>query len=293
MKHAYLILAHGEYQLLSFLVERLDDARNDIYIHIDSKTQLLPELSTRFATLTLINERHDVRWGDVSVVSAEFALFRAAYYSGQKHGGYVYYHLLSGVDLPLKSQDYIHRFFDEHEGKEFIGFYSGADLSSDLERKVQRRHLFARDFRGSGFVWQCKRLLRAIYMRIQETFGMRRYPQMQFFKGTQWLSISEALIVELIQNEQSIVSLYRGTFCSDEIAIQTFVANSPFMSRVYMPQDEGRSCMRHIGWYQGTLIDFEARDLDSLRQSEALFARKFNSRDMDFIHKVLALSALD
>lgn len=37
MKHAYLIIAHNEFELLKLLIDRIDDARNDIYIHIDQK----------------------------------------------------------------------------------------------------------------------------------------------------------------------------------------------------------------------------------------------------------------
>lgn len=292
MKHAYLILAHGEYQLLELLVASLDDVRNDLYIHIDAKASLPDTLHTERAGLQLIRERHDVRWGDVSVVEAEFALLREAYRRGQSCGGYAYYHLLSGVDLPLKTQDYIHDFCQRHHGAEFIGFYSGADLAADLERKVQRRHLFPRSFRGSGFGWQCKRIVRALYMRLQSVLGTRRYPDIHFAKGTQWMSITESLVAELIQHESAIVPLYHGTFCSDEIAIQTYVSSSPFMARVYKPQDEAGSSMRHIGWYEGQLIDFSARDYEALAKSEALFARKFNSSDMDFIHRVLGLSVV-
>ncbi len=46
MKHAYLILAHNEPELLSLLVERLDDVRNDIYIHFDRKLSVLPNIKT-------------------------------------------------------------------------------------------------------------------------------------------------------------------------------------------------------------------------------------------------------
>lgn len=289
-RHAYLIMAHGEYELLGLLVARLDDVRNDIYIHIDRKCERLPELRVEHARLTLIAERHDVRWADVSVLAAEMALFRAAYGDAPKRGGYAYYHLLSGVDLPLKTQDYIHDFCARHEGTEFIGFYSGADLERDLERKVQRRHLFARSFRGSGLVWQAKRVVRALAIRLQEALGMRRYPQQGFAKGTQWLSITEALVSELVAQEAGMLRMYADTFCCDEIAIQTFVASSPFMQGVYDPADEGRSCLRHIGWQGGELIDFEPKDFEALRASDALFARKFNSRDMDFVRRVWALS---
>ena len=36
MKHAFLILAHDEVDLLKLLVGSLDDPRNDIYVHMDA-----------------------------------------------------------------------------------------------------------------------------------------------------------------------------------------------------------------------------------------------------------------
>ena len=163
MKHAYLILAHGSYTLLQRLVSTIDDERNDIFVHIDRKQQELPRLEVKYSRLFLLDkERVSVFWGDVSVVAAEFALMAFAH----KHGDYAYYHLLSGVDLPLKSQNDIHAFFEAHQGKEFIGFYDGADLPASLVRKVQRYHLFAQDFRGSGLVFLAKRIgLRNTYSR--------------------------------------------------------------------------------------------------------------------------------
>ncbi len=59
----------------------------------------------------------DVGWGEDSQIECEMFLFNEAY----KKGPFDYYHLLSGVDLPLKSNDYIHDFFDQNKGKEFVG----------------------------------------------------------------------------------------------------------------------------------------------------------------------------
>lgn len=39
-KHAYLIIAHNEPDVLSVLVRMLDDPRNDIFLHIDSKSDI-------------------------------------------------------------------------------------------------------------------------------------------------------------------------------------------------------------------------------------------------------------
>ena len=41
-KHAYLIIAHTQPELLKILLKMLDDERNDIYLHIDSKAKDYP-----------------------------------------------------------------------------------------------------------------------------------------------------------------------------------------------------------------------------------------------------------
>ncbi|CCY12337.1 glycosyltransferase [Porphyromonas sp. CAG:1061] len=62
---------------------------------------------------------------------------------------YQYFHLISGADLPLKSQDEIHAFFSAHQGQEFIG-YSQYDYSKEVMGKVHRYHLFDDHFKGKG-----------------------------------------------------------------------------------------------------------------------------------------------
>lgn len=283
-RHAYLILAHGQYTLLSLLIGALDDPRNDIYVHLDAKSGQIPQhIRTRHAELHWLSKRVDVRWGDVSIVRAELDLLAAA----TARQPYAYYHILSGVDLPIKSQDYIHHFFETHAGKEFVGYYHGEDLESSLRRKVRRQHLFARHFRGSGLSFQLMRIARAVHLRIQECLGIERHTDVAFRKGTQWVSITDHLARQLVSDRGAILELYRDTFCSDEIFIQTYLAGSELYANVFDPEHEGRGCMREVGWCDGVLQDFSARDLTRLKRSTALFARKFNETDMDFLHAVL------
>lgn len=47
MKHAYLIITHSEFEILSRLLQALDDERNDIYIHFDRKLKKCPVCHTR------------------------------------------------------------------------------------------------------------------------------------------------------------------------------------------------------------------------------------------------------
>ncbi len=39
-----------------------------------------------------------------------------------KGAPYTYYHLLSGQDLPIKSQDFIHAYFNRYPGKDYVRF---------------------------------------------------------------------------------------------------------------------------------------------------------------------------
>ena len=282
MKHAYLILAHNEFWLLQTLVNCIDDERNDIFIHIDAKVRNLPELRAQKAGLKILDKRVDVRWGDISVVEAEYELFKAAV----NDGPYAYYHLLSGTDLPIKSQDYIHGFCNEHQGREFIG-YTLTEITPEVVRKVQRWHMFPRRFRSRNvFV----RAIRSGFLRLQEQLGIKRNRRIGFKKGSQWVSVTHDMAQYILEHRKWVRRKFRNTFCSDEIVIQTLCWQSPYRDNIYCTTSDGKGCMRAIGWRDGCLYDWTAADFDTLSGSGALFARKFNSSDWEFIEKVKGLS---
>ena len=108
-KHAYLIIAHNEPWLLQTLVSLIDDVRNDIFIAIDSHSDinLFKDVKTSKSRLTF-TKQCDNRWGSVKQIETEYVLFEAA----RNAGVYLYYHLLSGQHLPIKSQDYSHKVCD-------------------------------------------------------------------------------------------------------------------------------------------------------------------------------------
>lgn len=282
MKHAYLILAHHEFGLLQTLIDCLDDARNDIYVHIDKKVKNLPELHANKAKLVILDHRVDIRWADYSMVEAEYALFKEA----QKNGPYAYYHLLSGVDLPLKSQDYIHRFFEENQGKEFIG-YTLTEMTPVISRRMQRWHIFPKHFSRKRNVYSA---FRSLFLRFQELLGIMRNRQTVFTKGSQWVSITEQMVQYFISQEAWAQKTFSHTFVPDESVMQTLCWNSPFREKLFSTDSDCDGCLRHIGWKNDELIDWCATDYETLAASPALFARKFNSTDMAFIQRIVELS---
>lgn len=282
-RHAYLILAHNEFLILETLVRILDDVRNDIYIHFDHKVQIIPSIKTQFSNLYIIEDRVNVSWGDVTVVEAEYRLFEYSFQNAE----YAYYHLISGVDLPLKSQDEIHTFFHNNKGKEFIGI-STYDYQKEVDRKVNYYHVFSKDFRKDNSISnKVKAILRAIYLRIQMRLGLRRYPKILFKKGTQWVSITHEFVRELVSQKRQILKMYTHTFCADEIYKQTICWNSHLRDKIFCTTDESVGCMRLIGWHDGQLKDWTDDDVNKVINSESLFARKFNSKNLNIVNSIL------
>lgn len=279
MRHAYLILAHTDYDLLQQLVELLDDARNDLYIHIDQKADYDgSEIHTRHSGLHVLPQRLNACWGDYSLVEVELLLFETAF----QRGGYSYFHLLSGVDLPIQSQDNIHRYCEAHDGREFIGFSQNA-TPEELHWRSQHYFLYAKDFRSAS-IW--KRGVRAAFVRLQDLVGVRR-SRWEIKKGAQWCSVTSDFVGYLLAHRAEVRKAFRHTFCPDELVMQTLCWNSPFRDKACTEADEFDACKRFIPWENGELRPVTLNDVQAMKQSDKWFARKFSSKKREVIDALL------
>lgn len=279
MKHAYLIIAHNEPIILQLLISSLDDVRNDIYVHIDRKVSFdTATLHTVKSKLCILPVHIDARWGDYSLVEVELLLFKWAY----NEGPYGYYHLLSGVDLPIKSQDYIHRFCDEHQGMEFIGIAQHAS-QRELDWRTQHWFIYPRDFQSKNIF---KKIIRAAFARIQSLMRYRR-TSLQVKKGSQWCSVTHNFVEYVLQKENQIFRAFNHTYCPDELFIQTLCWNSDFKKRIFDLNDEFEGCKRYIKWENSILKPLSLHDVDDMVVSLRWFARKFSSENMDVVFETL------
>lgn len=287
MKHAYLVIAHGEPYVLEALLSMLDDERNDVYLHVDKRAcELFCRISLfsmKKAGLYILQNPIKVCWGDISLVKVEYLLFQAAF----QNGPYAYYHLLSGVDLPIQSQDYIHAFFQENEGHEFVGFWQDNAHRRDLDRKVSRYYLFTERIKGGNvFFHSAFSFTRNIVLSLQKISRYRRPHELEFRKGPQWSSVTHAFVEYLIAKKPFVLKRFRYTLCPDEIFLQTILWNSPFRHNVYSKKDAETSCMREIDWKRGSPYVWQDADYEELFRSEKLFARKFSSASQGLIDKI-------
>lgn len=275
-KHAYCIIAHNEIEVLKLLIELIDDERNDIFLLIDSKVKS-PQyynLKTKYSKLFYTNQLN-IRWGDISQIKAELLLLETAC----KQGKYDYYHILSGVDLPLKNQNYIHTFFRENKGKEFLGFAKDLNNEEDILFKTQSYHFFTPYLKSKNrLVRSFFYYLRNFLLNLQHALGFKRKYPFILKKGCNWMSISHDLTLYLISKKHFILKEFKYIPCVDEIFIQSIVWNSKFKDNIYDIEDEYSSCMREIDWQRGMPYIWGQGDDDIKRliNSNKLFARKFS-----------------
>lgn len=283
-KHAYLIIAHKYDYTFTTLLHMLDDARNDLFIHMDKKCASL-DLEGIHSLVkhspVYFTERTSVTWGGYSQINSELMLLKLA--TGKGH--YDFYHLISGEDLPIQSQDYIHAFFADNSGKEFIRFESASFKYSD---RVKYRYFFQEQI-GRKKRISFYKVLNKCSLTLQKLFRLSRNNDVVFQKGTNWFSITDALARYVVSKEAWIKSVFKNTLCCDEVFLQTLVENSDFRQSLYDSSysNDCRSIMRLIDWNRGNPYVFRKSDYNEIIKSEMLWARKFDSRiDKDIIRMV-------
>ena len=284
-KHAFLIMVHRKDKVLEALLQLLDDERNDIFIHIDAKATLQMEELKPYMKKSGLYQAKSVRvnWGGYSQIQAELNLLEAA--AGPE--SYVRYHLLSGADLPLKTQDEIHQFFDAYGEKEFVGFCGGIE---GCEERVKLYHLFQEKVRRGNRVDE---KLNRGFLKAQKILGINRIKKgdIPFRKGLNWFSITDTLAKTVREEKDWIRKTFRNTGCCDELFLQTVIARKNWFDRVYCLDggDDNAAAMRYIDWNRGTLYVFRSADFEELLHSQMMFARKFDAAvDGEIVEKIYA-----
>lgn len=280
MRHAYLIIAHNQFDLLQQLVSLLDDERNTLFIHIDKKVSELPSIYSSYATVHFVKNRVDVRWGDYSQIACELSLFQEAL---DDNVNYLYYHLISGTHLPLYGQEYIHNFYDTYQGKEFLVKLETTDYQTTL--KVRKYNFFTKNFAHSNKnIARLNQILWRIIHRIQDKFGISKNANIQFSYASNWISLTQGAVAYILSEKEYIRKVFSDSLCGDEYFVPTILNNSDYEWDIVYTD---KLLKQEIG--DANARTFTLKDYVSLEDSKCLFARKFSESDKELIQKIVEL----
>lgn len=267
-RHAFLIMCHHDLPVLEALLGQLDDSRNDLYIHADSKWKSFSEAQVaalvKHARVVFI-PRRSVTWGGHSQIALELDLLRAA--TKTSHS---YYHVMSGSDLMLADQDAFHDFFAKNAGKEFIGTDpNSGNFPTHMDRIRYYYPLQQLVGREEGLLQK----MQSILLLVQKKLKVDRLKKVGFTvqKGANWCSITHGLAEYVLKQEKFIRKTFFSSVCADELFLQTVAYASPFAPNIV------NDSLCYTDWLRGQPYTFHLEDMTELLTCGKLRARKFDS----------------
>ena len=263
------------------------------------------------SNLHFARDRRKVAYFGFTTVEATLSLMKQA----SDLGGFSYYSLLSGADYPIKPRSEIRDFFSGQD-TEYIAYWLLSDRPSwqhKIEHYFLTDHIPIRNLRRPRLrnFWKLPRTIPYLYwvtfFRQRHRFPKRTYPfhNLNPYGGSQWWSLTHGcvkFVLDYAVQHPEVLKFYRYTECPDEMFFQTIVMNSKFAEKAVnfelyrkwsretppenktdetrLPEDSFN--FRYIDWTgpyggeRGYPYILDERDFDQLRETQCLFARKFD-----------------
>ena len=274
-KQAILIMCHEDFYILEKTLAILDNEKIDFFIHVDSKVkdfdfEKIKNISKK--SNVFFTDRMNVIWGSYSQIEVELKLIKEAL----KKDNYLYLHLISGIDLPLKKCDEFIKYFEDNYPTEYVEYLLYDDIDKNYLDRVKYYHFIGNKFRNDNSV----RLEHNKYIKLQKYLEIDRTKNknIQFRKGANWFSITSELAKYILTKEDFIEEVFSYGYCVDEMFLQTILYSSEFFNNVCRKYDNVvLNCMRLIDWNRGIPYVYRKSDYNELMSSDAMFARKFST----------------
>ncbi|MCI0600983.1 MAG: beta-1,6-N-acetylglucosaminyltransferase [Beijerinckiaceae bacterium] len=288
MKIAYLILAHKNPRLIARTIEALSCEDSAFFVHIDKKSNIDEFLIIEAGNVVFTEERIHVYWAEYSMVEAILILIQQALAESKQ---YEYYILLSGSDYPLRSKEYISRFFDQRRGTEFISLARLPNTKAGLPLSKINTVSFPSD-------QPALRLLVKAFAKLG--LGQRDYrkhlPNLQPYGGSTWWALTRSAcqyILDFTKYNAFVCEYFAKTITPDETFFHTIFGNSSFSRNAQrgLMYDDWSDGPFHPAMLNSSHLDFfeanqEVMIDDAFGPGELLFARKFSDQTLDFLNRL-------
>lgn len=278
---AILILAHKNPSQLKRLVTHLQ-TDFDVFVHLDRRSEVRVSEFDRFARTTVIKEIK-ATWGSLGLVHATLKLLSLAF----SRGPYDRYVLISGQDVPLKTNGEIAALFLRHPEVDFVDSQPFTPAEESRLTRITRFHFFPRKTLSAVLTTIATNISRRID-NLLSVLGVRRGMNYRFRWGSQWMDLTSETVrqvLEFVQTDKRFLRRFRFTFCSDEVFFQTAIEHCGHAKAELL------SPLRYIDWHTGPehprVIRME--EVAKLEKSGMLFARKCDTTiDSDLVDRLYA-----
>jgi hypothetical protein len=286
MKIAFLITVYNHPDHLVRIIRKLASKDSGFFIHIDKKSNLsgfAAEFSKlkNIADITLL-PRFNCFWGGPGLTNAILSGINEIL-KVKKFNRIV---LISGQDYPIKSLDYIFEFFNRHDKNNYLQYfklpYDEWDLGGMNRINRYHFHLLGKPYISPPVHEPDNTIAKLFYKMVSFRFGgLREYPKgLQPYGGYTWWKItSDAAreILDFIHKRPDFLKFHQYTLIPDEMLFQTILLNSKNDSLLNSIVNDDLELTK---WNPGSPHPeiLTSSDIDEIKNSTALFARKFDPR---------------
>ena len=263
---AILVMAHTQPDLLDRLITRLSSSF-DVYLHIDKAAPFQLSDFTWSAQVTPVTLRRTY-WGAFAVTKGVLDLLATAHQNQYDH-----YVLISGQDVPLKSNSDIKKFFSDNSTTDFIRTIKmpHPGIEGGMERLTRSYwHAFYRYTGVRRWIYQSVEFLLAAGYR---TVLQEKILSGDFYHGETWFSLRHSTVEKLFEYLEAHPE-YRKVFPRTRLAEEIFPHS---IIRRLNPEGLGiEDTTTFVDWHTGpeTPRVLDDSDTERLRTRWEPFARK-------------------
>ena len=294
---AVLLLIHNNENQVNRLIKHIADDF-DVYVHIDKRCSVkINKISN-----VKVFKKYKTYHGSFNQIIATLFLLKEAF--NKKHNRYL---LISGQDIPIKSNQEIKDFFLNNNSeyyycqklpRECWNGNGGYDRLTKYhnKKKYPRIDIVPKYSISLRLKRKLLHISSKIDRKIFQVISKRnnRKIDYEFFGGSNWFNFSHLCvkkIFDFLNIDKEYIKRYKWTSCADEIFYQTIIKR---LDGINIINDD----LRYVDWKNGPeypkvlCVD----DYERIIKSNKLFARKFDenidNKIIEMIYKDIEIKAM-
>jgi hypothetical protein len=210
-RHAYLVLAHEDVDMLNILTNRLINT-GFVYIHIDRKSPIRIDQVVKHQKVK-VTKQIKVNWGGFSIVEATRLLADQALSDGSTR-----LTLLSGVSYPIVSDTKLKEFAESS-----IEYVDAGEVDLKTQTRAFRRRFTTRHFsfhlKQDLIGRTIRRLSREFWALMPNIDPNKELGEVKLTLGSQWWSVTSSTYVKamlFLEQNKRVKTYFKKIECSDE-----------------------------------------------------------------------------